>query len=232
MILPPFITRYHQCFEKTWADDTPIDQIRFVVLDSETTGLNPRTDRIVTIGAVAVQAGEILIEDGFSALLKVSHNTSAVPVHGVTRDESRGGIEEPEALERFLDYVRDGVIVGHHIGHDIGTFDAGYERHWGAHLLNHSLDTMDLTLHLERDGAFAGRPPIRQFTLDALCEMFGVVPHDRHTASGDAFITAQVFLRLLKLAGRHGRIELKAISEPFVDPATEQSSVISRTSSL
>ena len=59
---------------------------------------------------------------------------------------------------------------------------------------------MDLTLHLERDGAFAGRPPIRRFTLDALCDMFGVIPHDRHTASGDAFITAQVFLRLLKLA--------------------------------
>jgi len=51
--------------------------------------------------------------------------------------------------------------------------------------------------------------------------MFGVVPHDRHTASGDAFITAQVFLRLLKLAARHGRTRLDAISQPFVDP-TEQ----------
>lgn len=217
-MLPPFIARYQQGFESTWADDTPIEQVRFVVLDSETTGLNPRTDRIVTIGAVAVQADEILIEDSFAALLKVSQNTSAVTVHGVTRDESRGGMEETEALERFLDYVRDGVIVGHHIGHDVGTFDAGYERHWGARLLNRSLDTMDLTLHLERDGAFAGRPPIRQFTLDALCEMFGVVPHDRHTANGDAFITAQVFLRLVKLAARHGRTGLGDISQPFVDP--------------
>ena len=61
---------------------------------------------------------------------------------------------------------------------------------------------MDLTLPLERDGAFAGRPAIRHFTLDALCELFGVIPHDRHTAGGDAFITAQVFLRLLRLATR------------------------------
>ena len=82
-------------------------------------------------------------------------------------------------------------------------------------LLNRSLDTMDLTLHLERDGAFAGRPPIRRFTLDALCELFGVIPHDRHTASGDAFITAQVFLRLLRLAARHGRATLGPLSEPF-----------------
>ena len=74
---------------------------------------------------------------------------------------------------------------------------------------------MDLTLHLERDGAFAGRPPIRQFTLDALCTMFGVIPHDRHTAAGDAFITAQVFLRLLRLASRFGRGTLGGVTEPF-----------------
>src|SRR5688572_10901324 len=157
---PPFLERYHRCFETTWQDDTPIDRVRFVVLDSETTGLDPRTDRLITIGAVAVRAGEILLDDSFDALIRVEENTSAVAVHGVTRDESRAGIEEPEALERFLDYVRDGVIVGHHIGHDIATFDAGYERHWGTRLLNHSMDTMDLTLHLEQDGAFAGRPPI------------------------------------------------------------------------
>jgi len=219
-MLPAFITRYQQAFEDTWTDDSSIDGVRFVVLDSETTGLDPRTDRIITIGAVAVRAGEIVIEDSFGALLKVSENTSAVTVHGVTERESRGGIEEPEALERFLDYLRDGVIVGHHIGHDITAFDAGYDRHWGMHLLNRSLDTMDLTLYLERDGAFAGRPPIRQFTLDALCEMFGVVPHDRHTASGDAFITAQVFLRLLKLAVRHERTTLGAISQDFVEHVT------------
>ena len=161
-------------------------------------------------------AGEIQLDDSFDALIRVDENTSAVTVHGVTRDESRSGIEEPEALERFLDYVRDGVIVGHHIGHDIATFDAGYERHWGMRLLNRSMDTMDLTLHLEQDGAFAGRPPIRQFTLDALCEMFDVIPHDRHTASGDAFITAQVLLRLLKLAARCGRTTLGRISQEFV----------------
>jgi DNA polymerase-3 subunit epsilon len=217
MTEPLFIARYRTHFDATWTDATPIDQVRFVVLDSETTGLNPRTDRIITIGAVVVSAHEILLEDSFNALLKVAKNTSAVAVHGVTRDESRGGLDEEDALARFLDYLRDGVIVGHHIGHDVDTLDAGYERGWGFRTMNRSLDTMDLTLHLERDGAFAGRPPIRQFTLDALCEMFGVIPHDRHTASGDAFLTAQMFLRLLRLAERHGRTTLSQLTEPFVE---------------
>ena len=78
---------------------------------------------------------------------------------------------------------------------------------------------MDLVRHLEKDGAFSDRPPVRRFTLDALCEMFGVIPHDRHTAAGDAFITAQVFLRLRRLALRYGREQLGRISEPFQEQA-------------
>jgi DNA polymerase-3 subunit epsilon len=218
--LPAFIARYRACFEDTWTGDTTIDAVRFVVLDSETTGLNPRVDRLITVGAVAVRNSEILVEDSFDALIKVDRNTDAVTVHGVTRDQSVRGVDEAVALERFLDYLKDGVIVGHHIGHDIDTIDTALERHWGVRLMNRSLDTMDLTLHLERDGAFAGRPPIRQFTLDGLCAMFGVIPHDRHTASGDAFITAQVFLRLERLAARFGRGTLERISEPFEVEAT------------
>ena len=130
----PFIGRYRKCFDTTCTDETEIDRVRFVVLDSETTGLNPHTDRIITIGAVSVQNGEILIEDSFEAMLKVINNTSAVTVHGVTRDESLRGMEEAEAMELVLDYLKDGVIVGHHIGHDIAMFDAALERHWGFRL--------------------------------------------------------------------------------------------------
>jgi len=204
-----------ECFSRSWSDETAMDDVRFVVLDSETTGLNPVVDRIVTIGAVAIQGAEIRLDDSFEALLKLSQNTGAVTVHGVTRDESLSGREEPEALESFLDYLKDGVIVGHHIGHDVAMLNAACERHWGFRLSNRSLDTMDLTLHLERAGAFSGRPKIREFTLDALSDMFGVIPHDRHTASGDAFITAQVFLRLRPISARCGRNKLGLLCEPF-----------------
>src|SRR5512139_1282113 len=111
--LPSFIARYRAGFDRTWADDTPIDSVRFIVLDSETTGLNPRVDRLITIGAVAVRNSEILVEDSFDALIKIDRNTEAVTVHGVTREQSIRGVEEPVALEGFLDYLKDGVIVGH-----------------------------------------------------------------------------------------------------------------------
>ena len=113
-----------------------------------------------------------------------------------------------------------GAIVGHHIGYDIEVLNVACEKHFDLTLGNRSLDTMDLTLHLDDDGAFPNRPKDAGFSLDALCELFGVAPHDRHTAGGDAFLTALVFLRLLRAAKAVGRNTLGAISIPY--PVTEE----------
>lgn len=213
------IETYKQAFAATWADETPVGQVRFVVLDSETTGFSPVLDRILTIGAVVVQDGEIRLDDSFDALLRVTGDVGPVDVHGVTPDRSERGYDEAEALERFLAYLRDGVIVGHHIGHDVSMLDAGLERMGtDVRLLNRALDTADLTLFLNQDGAFADVKLPGHLSLDTLADLFGVIPHDRHTASGDAFITALVFLRLLKLATRHGRTSLGSICQEFVVP--------------
>ena len=199
-----------------YSDQTPIDDVRFVVLDSETTGLDPRRDKLITIGAVAVCAGEVLLEDSFEVMIQLAYNNSSVTVHGITRDEAAGGIEEREAVAQFLEYLGGGVIVGHHIGHDIEALNCACERHFGFHLANRSLDTMDLTLHLNDAGGFAGRPMAEGFSLDGLCAMFGIAPHDRHTAGGDAFLTALVFQRLLRVAHRTGRNTLAALCQPYV----------------
>ena len=207
--------RYLSQFRETWTDDTPVSEVRFVALDTETTGLDPRRDRLITIGAIAVEDGEIRLDDSFEAMLKLDYNRSSVRVHGITRDEASNGMNEPEALELFLNYLRDGVIVGHHIGHDIQMLNAGYERHFGFRLENRHLDTMDLTLHLRDDGVFAAADVSTEFTLDSLCEMFGIAQHDRHTAGGDAFLTAQVFLRLLRAARKAGRTDVASISAVY-----------------
>lgn len=209
---------YTGAFLETWTDTTAVEAVRFVALDSETTGLDPRRDRLISIGAVAVQGGEILLEDSFEVMMTIAFNNASVTVHGITRDEARGGSEESQALETFLDYLRDGVIVGHHIGHDIAMLNQACRRHFQMELQNRWVDTMDLTLRLNEDGAFRGRPMAKGFTLDALCDLFHVEAHDRHTAGGDAFLTAQVFLRLLALARRTGYGCLGQLCVPYTTP--------------
>lgn len=176
---------------------------RFVVFDNESTGLDPRKDRIISIGAVAVRDGEILLDDMFEATVRVAYNTSAVVVHGITQEESMRGVDEAEAVSGFLEYLGDGVLVGHHVMFDYLLIEGAARRQGRQALGNRALDTMRLALALDAAGAFAGAP-VTSFDFDSLCARFGVVTHDRHTAPGDAFLTAQIFLKLLRLLHRHG----------------------------
>ena len=208
------LTAYQACFAQSWRDDTALERVRFVVLDCETTGLDARRHRIVSIGAVGVVDCQIDLADSFEALLRVRFNTDATVVHGITRDESRTGMSEADAMASLLDYLRDGVIIGHHIGHDLAMLDAALGRHSDGRIRNRSIDTGELLLLLERDGAFCDRSALTDLSLDAVCARFGILPYDRHTAPGDAFLTAQVFLRLLRLAARQGRGTLASLCEP------------------
>ncbi|MGB5736664.1 MAG: 3'-5' exonuclease [Thiohalocapsa sp.] len=219
------LSAYRACFKRSWQEDAALNEVRFVVLDCETTGLDARRHRIVSIGAVGIVDCQIDLGDSFEALLRVRFNTDATLVHGITRHETRAGMAEVDAMARLLHYLRDGVIVGHHIGHDLAMLDAALARHGDGHLHNHFVDTGELALLLEGDGAFGEEKTLTDLSLDGLCTRFGVVPYDRHTAPGDAFLTAQVFLRLLRLAARHGRGTLGRLWTPTQDASSLRPSV-------
>ncbi|MBK5931375.1 PolC-type DNA polymerase III [Halochromatium salexigens] len=208
------LAAYRSAFEPTWSDEDRLEQMRFCVLDCETTGLDPKRHRIVSIGAVAVSEGQIDLSDRLEVLLRVRFNTAATLVHGITRSETQHALDESEALSALLRYLGDGVIVGHHISHDLAMIDAALARYGTDRLRNRHLDTGQLTLALIEEGAFGPEPGLEDLSLDGLCRFFGIVPHDRHTAPGDAFLTALILLRLLRVAARSGRATLAGLLRP------------------
>jgi DNA polymerase-3 subunit epsilon len=209
---------YRASFEPTWAQDLASEDVRFCVLDCETTGLDPVQHRIVSIGAVAVTQGQIDLGDALEVMLRVRFNTAATLVHGITRSETRDALEEPDALAQLLGYLGDGIIVGHHISHDLRMIDAALARCSEASLANRHLDTGSLMRHLLQLGAFGPEATLADPSLDALCRFFGILPHDRHTAPGDAFLTAEILIRQLRAARRCGLNTLGALLE--VDAAS------------
>ncbi|MCF7990999.1 MAG: 3'-5' exonuclease [Thiohalocapsa sp.] len=205
---------YRDAFDDSWARDAPLESVRFVVLDCETTGMDPRRHRIVSVGAVGIDECRIDLGDTFEAVLQIRHNTASTLVHGITRDATRSsGVPEAQAIAKLLGYLRDAVLVGHHIRYDIDMLNAALDRHSEARLLNTSVDTGDLALRLEADGGFGDDPHLNDLSLDGLCKRFSIVPYDRHTAAGDAFLAAQIFLRLLRIARRCGRDSLARLRE-------------------
>lgn len=193
------------------------EKFRFVCIDSESTGYDPDRDSLISLAGVGVTEGDICLWDEFSIVVPVAYNTSAVTVHGITREAAAEGTEESEAILQFLEWLADGVIVGHHIQHDLKLINNACQRHFAFPLKNVCVDTMESFLQIRQCGGFGGIDGSEHFSLDALCEIFNIVPHDRHTALGDAFLTAQILLRILKEAGKLSMWNLEDLHAWYAD---------------
>lgn len=172
-----------------WLRRTPLDAVRWVVVDCETSGLDVARDRLLSVGAVAVSGGEVRLADRFSALVRqeIPSAASNILIHGIAGDAQRGGRPLQDVMVELAEYLAEGVPVAFH-----APFDAGMLRRHGLKLKRDWVDLATLMPAL-----FPGRSP-RQGTLDPWLGEFDIPPHQRHDALGDAFATAQLLLVALK----------------------------------
>jgi len=169
------------------------ENIRFVVLDTETTGFDYENDRMLCIGAVAIKKNRILVSDSFEVYIKQNvFNKETVKIHGIRRNGKEVKVTEEEALIQFLAYLDDAVIVAHHTAFDINMINRGLNRLNIGPLISRQLDTNFIHKKIIGGNSFK-----KLKSLDELCAIYNIKMHDRHTASGDAMITALLFLKLL-----------------------------------
>lgn len=175
----------------------PIESARFVVLDTETTGFDYTNDRILCIGALILQNGTINVQDSFEHYIDQEHfDKSSVQIHGIIRSDVLDHKSEIEVLQLFLDYVGDSVIIAHHTMFDITMINHALERNGLDKLTNKTLDTAVLYKKTLIKSNLLERKD--HYTLDDLADKFDISKKDRHTAMGDAYITAIAFLKILK----------------------------------
>ncbi|WPR70070.1 3'-5' exonuclease [Flavobacterium sp. NG2] len=168
------------------------EDIRFVSLDTETTGFDFENDRILCIGAVAIKNNKILVSDSFEVYIKQEvFNKETVKIHGIRREGKEVKVSEEEAMIQFLDYLGDAVIVAHHTKFDMTMINKALRRAGGGTVRSKQLDTNYIHKKIATEDRFK-----KTYSLDELCDIYNVKKHDRHTALGDALITAYLFLKL------------------------------------
>lgn len=186
---PNFWKEYLKTFKQK--STKKIETTRFVIFDTETTGLDILNDRILSIGAVSVFNNAIDIADTFEVYLnQTEFKAETVEIHGILKTGNLIKISEKEALKQFIKYVGNAVLVAHHAAFDIEMINSALKRINLPKLKNKSIDTGILYKKLE------GKKD-NHFNLDVLCNEFNIPKHDRHTASGDAYITALLFLKII-----------------------------------
>ena len=168
------------------------EDIRFVILDTETTGFNYDNDRILCIGAVAIKNNKIQVSDSFEVYIKQEvFNKDTVKIHGIRKEGQEVKVSEEEAIIQFLDYLDDAIIVAHHTKFDITMITKALRRIGGGTIRSKQLDTNFIHKKIATTNHFK-----KMYSLDELCAIYNVKKHDRHTALGDALITAYLFLKL------------------------------------
>jgi DNA polymerase-3 subunit epsilon len=174
-----------------------IESTRFVVLDTETTGFDYDNDRILCIGAVVLINNAISIPDCFEIYIHQDHyDKNSAQIHGILKDWVMDKPTELEALQQFLDFLGDSIIIAHHTAFDVTMINRALERNSLPPLTNKTLDTaylykktLIMSNLLERKEKYA---------LDDLADKFDISKKDRHTAMGDAYITALAFVKIVK----------------------------------
>jgi DNA polymerase-3 subunit epsilon len=188
-------------------EDRLLSELSFTVFDTETTGLNPSEgDQIIQIGATRIVNSKLLKQESFEQLINPGRliPPAGIPIHGITQDMVRGKPDISQVLPAFYAFAQDTVLVAHNAAFDM-KFLQLQERHTGL-VFNHPvLDTLLLSA--------VAHPNQESHSLEAIAERFNITVLGRHTALGDAFVTAEVWLRLLPLLQAMGITTLRQARE-------------------
>src|SRR3990167_7949142 len=135
-----FLDKTEESDDETLSQD--IDTVRFAVLDTETTGFDYINDRILCIGALVLQNNTINIQDSFEIFIEQEHyDKSTAKIHGILKEWIVSRPSELEALQQFLVFLGDSIIIAHHTYFDITMINNALERNGLPKLKNKTLDT-------------------------------------------------------------------------------------------
>ncbi|MFI4940401.1 MAG: DNA polymerase III subunit epsilon [Burkholderiales bacterium] len=170
--------------------------MRQIVLDTETTGLNPRTgDRIVEIGCVEIH-NRRLTGNNFHCYINPERDSEdgALAVHGLTREFLSDKPKFAEIAAELRTYLKDAEVIIHNAPFDVGFLDAEFKR-LNIPLFLESVGKVTDTLAQARE-----LHPGKRNSLDALCDRYGVSNAHRslHGALLDAELLAEVYLAMTR----------------------------------
>lgn len=184
-----------------------VEHSRFVVVDVETSGLNLREDKLISIGAVAVVNGKIALGDSFYVVLQqqLASEKDNILLHGIGTDEQLKGVPPADALLDFLEFLGKDPLIAFHVTFDETMIKRAMRGYLGFSFKHHWLDLAYVMPSLN--------PPLAQRyrALDDWIGHFGIRIDARHNALADALATAQLFQVAIAQAGKKGIINYSGL---------------------
>ena len=176
----------------------------YTVVDTETTGLSPQTDRLIEIAAIRVRDGKEVAR--FETLVDPERDLSdeIVELTGITNAELEDAPDQEDALQQFSEFLKDDIIVAHNANFDVNFLYDSMVRCGMKPIENNFVDTLRL--------AKCVRPGLRNYKLATLSREYRIPQPTAHRALADCETTFAVLQRLADDAAAQG-IDFKQVQK-------------------
>ena len=174
--------------------DSP-PEAEVVVLDTETTGLDPKRDEILSIGAVIVKGEKILINSAFERFVKPTSSISAqsIKIHHIRDCDLANGIDVDTAIEELLEFIGSRPIVGYYIDFDHKILSRYTKRLIGSYLPNSKIELSSMYYKRYRKESSYEFVDLK---FDTIMTKLNLPTLGKHDALNDAIMSALIYLKL------------------------------------
>lgn len=185
--------------------DSLISDLRYAVIDIETTGLSPSADRIIEISIVYVESGEII--NPYSQLINpnIKIPRKITDITGITNRKIKKALQFKQIAVGIISMLKDRVLIAHNSSFDIGFLNSELKRCRRKCLSNSVLCTLRMSREFLEN--------IENHQLGTIADFFGIEIKKKHRALGDALATAEIFLKLSRIAEKKGITRLSQLME-------------------
>lgn len=170
----------------------------YVCLDCETTGLNPKKDEILSIGAVIIKDNKILMRKTLNIFVKPSKNVSAesIKIHHIRPVDLENAVDPKDAIFELLDFIGNRPIVGYYIDFDIRMISKYTKKFIGVKLPNESIEVSSMFYKTKKK---TSEYEFIDLKFDTIMKELDIPALGKHDALNDAIMTSMMFLKLRHL---------------------------------
>ncbi|PHQ64738.1 MAG: DNA polymerase III subunit epsilon [Sulfurimonas sp.] len=181
-------------FEFLFEEDTSGE---YVVFDTETTGLNPKKDDILSIGAVKIKDNKILTSQTFEVFIKNTGEISSksIEIHRIRPIDLENARPTNEAIREFLHFIGSRPLIGYYLEFDVNMINKYIKPMLGVTLPNKKVEVSEIYFDKTISLIPQGNIDLR---FDTILKKCGVPDMGAHNAVNDAIMTAMIYLKLTK----------------------------------
>lgn len=194
-------------FSRTEQDETPLESVRFVVIDTELTSLDQRRNRLLSVGAIAMKGARIVIGEQFYRVVNpgVPVPKETVLVHRLRPEDVEQGHAVPDTMKELATFIGDAVLVAHCAEIDSSVLRKEFSA-CGVTFDNEVVCTSRVQHWVVKRQSYKEDQfrELENTDLESLAKVYKLDFHEAHHALDDAFVTAQLWQKQLHLLSESG----------------------------